>query len=152
MELNVNEQLVKFFEGGVDHAGRSFDFILDQNDEWFEKTCDFIQWVFPTDESTRQAEFVPVLDDRTIEEIRNSTVAQENLIRAASRMRMFWGRQNHWIREYDHNHLRITRVIKSLRLLVSDDEAQKMKIWLSSVLGPNSKIINQKSLEFWRDA
>ena len=69
MELNVNEQLVKFFEGGVDHAGRSFDFILDQNDDWFEKTCDFIQWVFPTDESTRQAEFVPVLDDRTIEEI-----------------------------------------------------------------------------------
>jgi len=67
-------------------------------------------------------------------------------------MRMIWGRQNHWVREFDHNHLRITRVIKSLRLLVSDEEAQKMKVWLSSVLGPNSRVINQKSLEFWRDA
>ena len=46
---NMNNQLVKFLEGGVDHAGRAFDFILDQNDEWLEKTCDFIQWVFPTD-------------------------------------------------------------------------------------------------------
>ena len=147
----MNNQLVKFLEGGVDHAGRSFDFILDQDDEWLEKTCDYIQWVFPLDDQTRQAEFVPVLDNESIEIILKSNAARANLIRAASRMRRFWG-NGHWIKDIDHNHLRITRAIKSLRLLVSDEEADRMKMWLSSVLGPNSKIINQKSLAFWRDA
>jgi len=152
ISLSLNERVILFLEGnGKDHAGRTIDFVLDQNDEWMEKTCDYIQWLFPLDDETRQAEFVPVLKNAEIDRIRESKLARENLIKAASRMRRFWGK-GHWIKELDHNHLRITRTIKSLRLLVSDEEADKMKIWLSSVLGPNNKIINQKSIQFWREA
>jgi len=35
---------------------------------------------------------------------------------------------------------------------VGDEEAQKMKVWLSSVLGPNAKLISSVSLNYWKNA
>jgi hypothetical protein len=33
--MTLNEKVILFLEGnGEDHAGRTIDFVLDQNDEW----------------------------------------------------------------------------------------------------------------------
>ena len=141
-----------FLSGGVDHAGRTHAFICDQSDEWIESTHDFIQWLFPIENERSRGASIPDLTDEEVEMIKESEEAQKSMLLSASRMRRFWSKNQHWVTEHDHNHLRKTRCIKSLRLLVSDEEAQKMKIWLSSVLGPNAKLISSTSLNYWKNA
>ena len=138
--------------GGFDHAGRTHAYVCEQSDDWIESTHDFIQWLFPLEEETRKSELIPILSKQEIGLIKKSELAQNSLRISASRMRRFWSKNQHWVTNHDHNHLRITRCIKSLRLLVSNEEAQQMKIWLSSVLGPNAKLISKVSLDYWREA
>jgi len=145
-------KLYDFMTGGFDHAGRTHAYVCEQSDDWIESTHDFIQWLFPLEEETRKSELMPILSKQEIGLIKKSELAQNSLRISASRMRRFWSKNQHWVTNHDHNHLRITRCIKSLRLLVSNEEAQLMKIWLSSVLGPNAKLISKVSLDYWREA
>lgn len=138
--------------GGFDHAGRTHAYVCEQSDDWIESTHDFIQWLFPLEEETRKSELMPILSKQEIGLIKKSELAQNSLRISANRMRRFWSKNQHWVTNHDHNHLRITRCIKSLRLLVSNEEAELMKIWLSSVLGPNAKLISKVSLDYWREA
>jgi hypothetical protein len=61
----------------------------------------------------------------------------------------FLSRNSHWKAKYDHNHLRITRAIKSLRLLVSDDEANRFRDGVFALLGEDGDLIGEKALSFW---
>ena len=45
--------------------------------------------------------------------------------------------------KYDHNHLRITRVIRSLRLLANDQVADGFKDKMLSLVGDNLYLIDQ---------
>ena len=142
--------IVDFLNGGVDHQGRTHAFILEQGDQWLEDTHDYIQWLFPLDELSGSKRASPVLDDEAIILIQSSDKAKQSIRLAASRMRKFWMRNQHWVTRYNHNHLRITRAIKSLRLLVSDDDADQMKQWLVSNLGPNINVIDPKAISYWK--
>ena len=145
-------KIYDFLTGGTDHAGRTHAFICDQSDEWIETTHDFIQWLFPIEDERSRGASIPDLTDEEVDLIKDSEEAQKAMLLSVSRMRRFWSKNQHWVTEHDHNHLRITRCIKSLRLLVGDEEAQKMKVWLSSVLGPNAKLISKSSLKYWKEA
>ena len=63
---------------------------------------------------------------------------------------IFLKRNHQWKNRYDHNQLRITRIIKSLRLLVSDNEADRFYKSILELLG-NAKV-NNTTLEFWKNA
>ena len=54
--------------------------------------------------------------------------------------------------QYDHNHLRITRVIKSLRLLVSDEVADQFKSAILDLLGGYISVIGERSRGYWLNA
>ena len=111
-------EIVGFLEGKTpDHRGRMLAVIMQQTDHQAETTHDYIQWLFPLDEPSRSVMGAPVLNELDIEDIRHSELAQQNLVKSASWFLGFLERNDHWITKYDHNHLRITRVIKSLRLL-----------------------------------
>ena len=63
----------------------------------------------------------------------------------------FLGRNDTWLKGYDHNQLRITRVIESLRLLVSDEAADEfLKAILRLVKDP--AILNPSTIKFWEEA
>lgn len=53
-----------------------------------------------------------------------------------------------WDTRFDHNHLRITRIIRCLRVLGLEDEAQAFR----DALEENTTLVSQKSREFWRRA
>ena len=77
---------------------------------------------------------------------------QENLLAAAARMKTFYQATDQWLTAYDHNHLRISRIIRSLDLLVGKEEA---RTFLRDVLQRNERAgspVNQRSLVFWREA
>jgi hypothetical protein len=61
----------------------------------------------------------------------------------------FLERNNHWVTKYNHNHLRITRVIKSLRLLASDEAADEFRDKVLALAGDNLNLVDQKARAFW---
>ena len=53
---------------------------------------------------------------------------------------------------YDHNHLRITRAIKSLRLLTSDQAADEFRDKVIALAGDNLNLVDQEARDFWASA
>ena len=122
------------------------------NDTQIENTHTFSQWVFPIDEPSRAIPGSPILTEEQITEIRNSEQAKQNLSKSADWYFNFLRRNKFWRKPHDHNHLRITRVIKSLRLLCGDDEADCFKEQLWQLLGTDISQIPSKTTEYWEDA
>ena len=143
-------EIVSFLEGKTpDYRGRTFAMLLQQSDHQAETTHDYIQWLFPLDEPSRSVNGVPVLTELKIEEIRQSSLAQANLAKSARWFLGFLERNDCWIAKYNHNHLRITRVIKSLRLLASDEAADEFRDKVLALAGDNLNLVDQKARGFW---
>jgi len=145
--------IVGFLEGKLpDHRGRTLAMLLQQTDHQAETTHDYIQWLFPLDEPSRSVNGAPVLTELEIDEIRQSSLAQANLAESARWFLGFLERNDHWITKYNHNHLRITRVIKSLRLLASDEAADEFRDKVLALAGDNLNLVDRKARGFWLSA
>ena len=145
--------LLAFLEGKeVDTHGRYLRDIWTFNDQQIEQTHNFIQWLFPLAVPSASVLGAPVLAEEDISPIHQSELAQDNLCQSANWYAAFLGRNDFWKKAYDHNHLRITRAIGSLRLLVDDDEADSFRIEVYSLLGDKLSTIPQKTRRFWDDA
>ena len=146
-------EIVGFLEGKIpDHRGRILAVLLQQTDHQAEATHDYIQWLFPLDEPSRSVNGAPVLTELDIGEIKKSSLAQGNLAKSARWFLGFLERNRHWVTKYDHNHLRITRVIKSLRLLASDKAADEFRGKVLAAAGDNLHLVDQKARGFWASA
>ena len=146
-------EIVGFLEGKTpDHRGRILAMLLQQTDYQAETTHDYIQWLFPLDEPIRSVNGVPVLTQLEIDEIRQSSLAQANLAKSARWFVGFLERNDHWITKYNHNHLRITRIIKSLRLLASDKAADEFRDKVLALAGDNLNLVDQKARGFWANS
>ena len=141
-----------FLEGGFDYKNRTVPEIIAQDDDWLESTHDYIQWLFPLDVASGSNKFSPVLLIDEILSIAESEKAQQSLQKSIDRMKAFYMMSDHWIKAYDHNHLRITRIIKSLRLLTTGQKADEFKDWLFYRLGEQQVLISDKSKQFWQQA
>lgn len=121
--------IVDFLAGrGHDARGRTLDQILAWGDAELDRRHDFIQWLFPLREPSAAVPGSPVLSPADVQAIRADPAARRNLDRAAARMLAFYGATANWRGPVDHNHLRITRVIKSLRLLADDRAADDFRL------------------------
>ena len=145
--------LVDFLNGtGPDHQGRYLRDIWDFDDKAIEQTHDFIQWMFPLTEKSMSVPGVPTLSPDDIAAIRTSEVARANLEKSAQWYLGFLQRNDHWIKSYDHNHLRITRVIKALNLLLSQRVALTLLNSVLEVAGDKVNSVSQDAIRFWRAA
>ena len=96
----------------ADIHGRTIDYVMAFSDEQIEHTHDFIQWLFPLTEPSLSVPGSPCLSDADVTAIKDSRAAVANLNIAADWFLDFLVRNQHWIKPYDHNDLRITRAIK----------------------------------------
>ena len=138
---------------GNDFKGRTLESIWSFSDEDIERTHDFIQILFPLNKQSESAFHGYYLDSEDlIEQIRSNSIARENILKSSNWYLSFLTR-NVWLwnRNYDHNQLRITRVIECLRLLISEDEADKFYDDVLTIIKDNNKV-NQTSLNFWKNA
>ena len=143
--------LVNFLnETGPDHQGRYLRDIWDFDDKAIEQTHDFIQWMFPLTEKSMSVPGVPTLSAEDIEAIRTSEVARSNLEKSAQWYLGFLKRNDHWITSYNHNHLRITRSIKSLGLLVSQTAAEAFLNSVFDITGDRVNVVRQDAIGFWK--
>ena len=93
-----------------------------------------------------------VLTQAEIDAIRADPSAQDTLRRAAGRMLRFYRNTRWWLTPYDHNHLRITRIIHSLRILTGPEEAQRFHKAVLALNDAAGSPVNARSLEYWADA
>lgn len=155
--MSPNARLTGFLSGdSPDSEGRLLNDILRWPDERLERIHDFIQWMFPLTEPSPVNPQAPVLDAETIAEILAQPQLQANVRRSYERMRRFYQDSRSWVMAGNHNHLRITRILKCLRLLGLDAEAKEFFDWLATIYGEERRKprpgISIRGFEFWRNA
>jgi hypothetical protein len=140
---------------GPDSEGRTLEEILGWDDDALETTHDYIQWLFPLPERSAFNPRAPVLTEAEMAAARGDERVQQNLRRAQDRMRVFYRvtpEREHlpkaWACSVDHNHLRITRILRSLRLLGREQEAEALYRDLSRFDAP----VDERAKRFWREA
>ena len=144
-------ELVSFFRDKIGHPRYgSYEEIISNSDEFWEKTHDFIQWIFPLNESSRFNREAPILDDLSIQQLLALRQTEQKLSLAVDRYKSFLKSHKKWRSGYDHNHMRISRVIKCLRLLSGDQSANAFKYWVASELGDDIDQIHSESRRYWR--
>ena len=132
-----------------DIYNRYLEDIWEMSDKEIESVHNFIQWIFPLNERSGANPDAPILIHQEIIDIKKSKIAQQNMKKSADWFLGFLTRNLYWICQSNHNHLRITRAIKSLRLIHSNEEAENFKNSIMNLIQGNEKKINPISLEFW---
>ena len=149
----MNSQLVAFLEGaGTDSCSRRLVDIWQFDDDEIEYTHDFIQWMFPLKEASGSNVSAPTLLASEVEVIRSSAECQQNLKTSASWILAFFKRTDEVAQFTNHNHLRVTRIIKSLRLLHSDQIADQLKQGVLAMINDRAARINPVTVEFWLES
>jgi hypothetical protein len=144
--------------------------VLSWSDEELEGVHDYIQWLFPLPEKSMALPWAPVLDKPTMTAFHNEAKLQEALRVSLHRMLAFFGfvadgdaivpgpdfaaHASNWLTPANHNHLRLTRMVRSLRVLGLEAEAQALWKALQEVYatdaGRNS--ISDRTYKFWTRA
>lgn len=138
-----------------DSEGRFLHDILAWTDDDLESIHDYIQWLFPLPEPSMFNPRAPLLTSAEIAAVHVDEIIRDNIRAAYLRMLRFYGltpeteeKPKHWLRANDHNHLRLTRILRSLRLLGFPEEAQE----LYTAISRYNDAIPARTKEFWREA
>jgi hypothetical protein len=118
--------LQKFYRDQPNPSGYTWAAVVAWGDDDLEAIHDFIQWLFPTNQPSMFNPNAPLVSQQDIEAFRTDAELQRRLLAAEARMRQFYhlGEPHPWwAEEGDHNLLRITRIIASLRLLAGRERA-----------------------------
>ena len=161
-------QLLDFYRGtGRDSERRNLSEIWAWDDPQFEYCHDFIQWLFPLDEPSAVNADAPLVTAEDQAAFRSERELQAAMRRSFVRFISFVGlkqtddgriirgpnfdqRQVVW-RYQNHNWLRITRVIKSLRLLGFENEARAFWVCLKNFHDIEGYDFGH-SFDYWKDA
>lgn len=139
-----------------DHQGRFLKDLQAWPDDRLEAVHDFIQWMFPLAEPSPVNPEAPVLEAGALAELQARpdlrSRVQANVRASYARMRRFYEDSSHWVTPGNHNHLRITRILRSLRLIGLDAEATEFFAWLETVYKAEPQGITGRSFDFWRRA
>ena len=136
----------------TDFKGRSLTDIWAYDDSQIEANHDFIQLLFPLNKASKHSfHGVYLNDDAQVIEIKNNKAIQTNILTSANWFLMFLKRVDYWRVGYNHNHLRITRIIECLRLLINNYEADKFYKDVLTILGSDNNI-NKETTKFWAEA
>jgi hypothetical protein len=166
-----SDPLVAFYSGTPDAAGRTLAGILAWDDARLEAVHDYIQWVFPAREPSGVNPLAPLVTDATVRAFTGDAALRAGLRQALDRMLVFYGltwigdrvaidelrfpvRARVWLRPGNHNHLRLTRILKSLAALGLAAEARALQRCLLEDIcaGPGDGSVSPRTVGFWRDA
>ncbi len=165
--------LVAFYrDGSPDDEGRTLAEILAWDDDRLEAVHTFIQWLFPLAEPSGANPDAPILGTTTIITFRSSIAMQQRLRQAFDRMLRFYGfvltqgangmaierapnfaeRARNWLSPGNHNHLRLTRMLRSTFLLGLEGESKALFHALNAVYREYPDRIPARTHAFWSSA
>lgn len=169
--------LIRFYDPYIkapDSCGRTLDSILKKSDAWLERSHDYIQVIFPLPEGSPFNPGAPIITAEIFSAFRHRDELRRSLFRSFTRILSFYGfdvqpcdgaprreivrshdyvkQFRNWVTRIDHNHLRITRIIRSLRVLGLEDEAAMFFEALKDVDRDFPGKIGARSFMYWRRA
>jgi hypothetical protein len=163
-----NSAIVQFYAGqGTDNAGRKIKDIWSFNNDELEDIHDYIQWLFPSPKPSRFQAAAPLLTDADIQAFRKDNVLQNNFRHSYLQILSFYGfcekagivdkapdfeeRADNWLTPYNHNFMRITRILESLSLLGLEQDARNFFTALKNVAQePGAAAIIGNSYHYWQ--
>ncbi len=131
---------------GHDGRGRLLIEVLRFDDARIETVHDFVQWLFPLPEASRAVPGAPVLSSAEAAAIRGDPQARRGLQAGLERMTRFYAGTTGWLVGFDHNHLRITRIIAAVRELLGHEAAAAFHAMVVARNRAAGAPINQDSL------
>lgn len=151
--MTNNLTLINFLRGtGPDKYGRTIYDIWNFSDEQLESVHNYIQWIFPLTEPSEQVLGSPYLEnEEDIKVIRDDLDIQDNFIKSLLRMEEFYKDNDSWLQPNDHNHMRISRILKSTRLLSNPQNTKDFYDFIMLRV-KSFKPVTDESLEFWKKA
>ncbi|MHB1425359.1 MAG: opioid growth factor receptor-related protein [Gemmataceae bacterium] len=163
-------QLIDFYRGqSTDSEGRLLPDIWSWNDARWEEVHDFIQWLFPLVEPSRFNADAPLLTPKDIAAFPSEELLRANLRKSFERVLTFLGlslaedgavvegpnfsaRVGEVWSFPNHNWLRITRILRSLRLLGLRTEAEALYRRLEIFFHSKRFPIPSDTFRYWTEA
>jgi hypothetical protein len=156
-----------FRQEGTDDEDRTIDRMLAWDDVSWELSHDSIQWLFPLKEPSRFNPDAPLLTDEDIALFKADPVLQESMRATFRRWLEFVGlkyengevvqgrnwtnRKSVWM-HFNHNWLRVTRVLSCLHTLGLQAEADAFFEQLRQMLESSGTGIDTDTFQFWTEA
>jgi hypothetical protein len=163
-------QLVEFYRGAArDSEGRLLKEMWDWSDDQLETRHDYIQWMFPLAEPSQFNRFAPLLTEEDIAAFREDAHLQAQLQKSFERILAFLGlsqgedgkvvegpnfagRMPEVWSVMNHNWLRITRIISSLRILGREAKARALYDCLEAFYRSVRFPIPADTFQYWTEA
>lgn len=166
--MDNDTRLIDFYSGeGLDHKGRRLEDIWALSSFWLEHTHDYIQWLFPIPEAGRFNGFAPLLTPTVQAAFQDSDVMRQHQQQSLAVMLDFFGLARDengivaqptlaipthiWLKAGGHNHLRITRIIRSLALCHQPGLARTFQQAVIEI-GTHRGVVSDSSIHYWREA
>jgi hypothetical protein len=158
--------LVEFYQGtGKDNHGRTLESILSLKDDALDALHDWVQWVWPTQQLSNFNENAPIPSEEELVVLRADEKVQRNLELAYNRFMAYLGfeekdgevrpapffedrRRVIWT-GFNHNYLRVTRFLVSLKLLGMADRSKKVYGLLMQLIGESRINASHNARSYW---
>lgn len=151
---------------GTDHRGRTLRDIRQFDHIQLEHRHDFIQWLFPLPEGSGVLLQAPRLTREDCHAFRTDRDLRDELRASLKLMLDFYGlelvngpvvqpsatfekRRLHWLVRNNHNHLRLSRMIRSCALLGLMDEAAALKRCLLELARQYPEGVSERTVQIW---
>jgi hypothetical protein len=168
-EARLHPLIAFYRDGARDDRGRTLAEIAAWDDDRLEAVHDFIQWLFPLPERSGANPGAPVLNAEAIAEFRGSAEMRARLRTSFDRMLQFYGlawsgdaaaivragnfaaRADNWLWPMNHNHLRMTRILRSAQLLGLEMESAALFRALDDLYRDFPGRITARTFVFWSE-
>jgi len=124
----MTDMLLAFYKNEIRHpsTGKYLYDIIHADDDFLEKCHDYIQWVFPNDVESKFNPDAPLLDKEFLKEFVKDKGMQSRAYEMHTRFKTFLvsNKSRIFRQPRNHNHLRISRIIRFHKLVGSDASAQ----------------------------
>jgi len=145
-------QLTEFLlADGKTSSGKTFGQIMNQQNSEFEMAHDQIQWMFPLPEPSRAQPGSPILTRAEYDELKGGYFHLDRLVSAKRFMLEFLNSYKLWMVPMDHNHLRISRILKCTSLFRGQPYADDFRVMVWKALRDNGRadVINNNTVAHW---
>jgi Opioid growth factor receptor (OGFr) conserved region len=172
--MTADDPLLRFYRlDGTDARGRTLPEIWAWDAARLEGVHDYIQWLFPLPEPSAFNPHAPILSMETIDTFRADPELRQRLLRSLALMLDFYGltlesdgkgaprigrapdfaaKSADWLRPGDHNHLRLTRILTSAKLLGLDDHSRALYRCLAAIARDHPHAVSATTLDYWQRA
>lgn len=174
IENRFTKVIIPFYlDKQTDAEGRLLREIWEWDNDELEHEHNYIQWLFPLREATIHNPNAPIVNDAVIEAFSTEPRLRRNLLQSFEVMLRFYGlemndiearyiditfsedyesRKEVWLRKYNHNYLRLTRILKCLMILGLEEYAEALFECLLKIYDVEGDKIGYETLQFWTDA